>query len=413
MDHVFAIFNSYGVIVIMMILPTRFQLGLLICITLFLIGFSGCGSSQNEHKKKNDDSKIYGIVSDDLKVAISGAEISIYESEENTISSEDGSYEISIPAGEYTIIATAEGYSTVEISDIKVIEGEAAQQNISLTYTNANMPPEQPILYYPADEEGEIDLKPQLKTEMFIDNDPHAIHKKSHWQVAIDPRFGEEDILVDLNSNEALTDLSLSLILAPQTTYYWRVRFFDNRNTPSVWSKIYSFSTVLDSDQDGMPDAWEQLNGLNPDVYDAEDDPDSDGLNNLEEYCLNEDPLNPHATGNGSMLGFIRGIITDIDNNAPIEAQIITNEACLTKSRYEDGTFFMAHPIGRFSVSVSADEYYRVIKNDVEVSEVATNRVDIQMEPFHVYEPDGSDNVNNGGSRSSGGGCFLACLMDE
>jgi hypothetical protein len=369
MDHVFAIFNSYGVIVIMISLPTRFQLGPLICIALVLIGFSGCGSSQNDSGEKNDDSKIHGVVSDsELESPISGAEISIYESEKNTISSEDGSYKISIPAGEYTIIAAAVGYSTVEISDVKVVDGKDTQQNISLTYTNANMPPEQPILNYPADEEGEIDLKPQLKTEMFIDNDPHAIHKKSHWQVAIDPRFEEEDILVDLNSKEALTDLSLSLILAPQTTYYWRVRFFDNRSSPSVWSKIYSFTTVGDSDQDGMPDAWEQLNGLNPDVYDAEDDPDSDGLNNLEEYCLNEDPLNPHVTGNGSMLGFIRGTITDSDNNAPIEAQIITNESCLTKSRYEDGTFFMAHPIGRFSVSVSADEYYRVIKNDVEVS---------------------------------------------
>jgi len=37
-----------------------------------------------------------------------------------------------------------------------------------------------------------------------------------------------------------------------------------------------------DSDGDGLPDAWEIANGLNPnDPVDALKDPDSDGLTNL------------------------------------------------------------------------------------------------------------------------------------
>ena len=40
---------------------------------------------------------------------------------------------------------------------------------------------------------------------------------------------------------------------------------------------------AADADMDGMEDAWEQANGLNPAVDDALLDPDEDGLTNVEE----------------------------------------------------------------------------------------------------------------------------------
>ncbi|MDQ0287995.1 hypothetical protein [Oligosphaera ethanolica] len=40
---------------------------------------------------------------------------------------------------------------------------------------------------------------------------------------------------------------------------------------------------AADADMDGMDDAWEQANGLNPAVDDALLDPDEDGLTNVEE----------------------------------------------------------------------------------------------------------------------------------
>lgn len=46
-----------------------------------------------------------------------------------------------------------------------------------------------------------------------------------------------------------------------------------------------------DDDNDGMPDWWEVLHGLDPlDPGDADDDPDGDGLTNLEEYIAGTDP---------------------------------------------------------------------------------------------------------------------------
>lgn len=45
-----------------------------------------------------------------------------------------------------------------------------------------------------------------------------------------------------------------------------------------------------DDDADGVPDSFELANGLNPLVDDGADDPDGDGLTNLEEFNLDSDP---------------------------------------------------------------------------------------------------------------------------
>lgn len=46
-----------------------------------------------------------------------------------------------------------------------------------------------------------------------------------------------------------------------------------------------------DSDTDSIPDGWEVVKGLNPLVDDAAEDPDEDGLTNLEEYLNNANPF--------------------------------------------------------------------------------------------------------------------------
>ena len=55
-----------------------------------------------------------------------------------------------------------------------------------------------------------------------------------------------------------------------------------------------------DADGDGLPDWWETLYGLDPDDHaDAAEDPDGDGLTNLEEYRAGTDPLSPDTDGDG------------------------------------------------------------------------------------------------------------------
>jgi hypothetical protein len=54
-----------------------------------------------------------------------------------------------------------------------------------------------------------------------------------------------------------------------------------------------------DTDDDGMPDAWERDNGLDPNQNDAEGDGDQDGLSNLEEFNLLTNPQSDDSDNDG------------------------------------------------------------------------------------------------------------------
>jgi hypothetical protein len=83
-------------------------------------------------------------------------------------------------------------------------------------------------------------------------------------------------------------------------------------NEPSNWlaaTPSAGTSGVLDTDRDGLPDAWEDAHGLNKFVNDAGLDPDEDGFTNGQEFLAGTDPqlkgsylrldsVTPSAAGN-------------------------------------------------------------------------------------------------------------------
>ena len=58
-------------------------------------------------------------------------------------------------------------------------------------------------------------------------------------------------------------------------------------------------SHLPDSDQDGLPDFWEEANGFSPEEESAEIDADADGSTNLQEFLAGTDPKNPDTDADG------------------------------------------------------------------------------------------------------------------
>jgi hypothetical protein len=71
-----------------------------------------------------------------------------------------------------------------------------------------------------------------------------------------------------------------------------------------------------DTDGDGMDDAFETANGLNPNVDDSLGDLDSDGMTNFAEYLKNTKPNNPDTDGDGVRDGAETdtGLFVDLNN---------------------------------------------------------------------------------------------------
>jgi hypothetical protein len=77
--------------------------------------------------------------------------------------------------------------------------------------------------------------------------------------------------------------------------YYKEAKTEDTQKLLDIGDeKLYEWSPLMppDDDNDGMDDVWEAEHGLNPAIDDANEDPDGDGLSNLEEYRADSDPQN-------------------------------------------------------------------------------------------------------------------------
>lgn len=127
--------------------------------------------------------------------------------------------------------------------------------------------------------------------------------------------FVQNDIDPLVNSSAALASQTGDSSIEPNTA---------NAN-------ILLFSLVSDQDDDGLPDAWEIDNGLDPLDPSGDNsgggDPDGDGFTNQEELEAGTDPndrnSNPESGGVGAsnLLPVIKYIIEPIDTSDPGAAE--------------------------------------------------------------------------------------------
>jgi hypothetical protein len=139
-----------------------------------------------------------------------------------------------------------------------------------------------------------------------------------------------------------------------------------------------SFAIQLDADNDsdGMPNHWEDANGLdknNPD--DADDDPDLDGLDNLGEYNASTDPFNSDSDGggenDGSEVDFAQDPLDPADDEIeaidPFNAKPLPQAVALTYGTNPDYNRL------RLFRSTTADSGFLPINNDIGASGAYTD----------------------------------------
>lgn len=95
------------------------------------------------------------------------------------------------------------------------------------------------------------------------------------------------------------------------------LNFSDNFSVSAIYP-VTAGEPVVDTDNDGIPDDWETLHGLDPsDPSDALLDNDSDGLTNLEEYQNRTDPNDPDTDGDGLSDGWeVAGGLNPLDDGS-------------------------------------------------------------------------------------------------
>ena len=95
---------------------------------------------------------------------------------------------------------------------------------------------------------------------------------KVRWRISEDPDFKGLVAKVNSESKDLTSYQPSNLVLKPNTTYYWKVRFLGPQGNNSEWSDTFSFTTQTaqnDEDDNGIQDDQEA---------DDDDDLDNDGI---------------------------------------------------------------------------------------------------------------------------------------
>jgi len=202
--------------------------------------------------------------------------------------------------------------------------------------------PDQPLLLSPADGAVNVSLVPTLTGSPFVDPNACSTHDKTRWQVSEFVDFSLLAADIEVTANHLTSFQVPVLILEPNTTYYWRARYWGSSGNRSPWSNVFSFTTgpvTNDADANGIPDSQE---------VGAFEDLDGDSIFDNSQTDEIKSLLTP--TG-GAMLGI-----------RPLDSQIIRVEAVDSATLLDIGDIPIHVPYGlaafRVDVTNLGDESF-------------------------------------------------------
>lgn len=128
-----------------------------------------------------------------------------------------------------------------------------------------NSQPDPPVLVSPEDGAVDVSRKPRLQTEPYSEPEQCSTHFKTRWQISDHDDFHG----LTYNANTFFPNLTshrvTKKVLKPDTTYYWRVKFWGDHGIKSEWSEVHSFTTApcnSGCNQGQVPDGQEtDVNG--------------------------------------------------------------------------------------------------------------------------------------------------------
>ncbi len=235
-----------------------------------------------------EETGIYGLEDDLFTISISALDIDPRDS--IIFRSSDPSFQFYPDAmdeftGNFTMRPTQEmvGIHTV-IFTVTDEDGDTDSVTVEYEIVNTNDAP----TGFTVDWDTSVDLLTGNNITFFVEDmeDPDGDDLTVFWD------FGDNTEIVEGDT--------VSHFFANDQSYIITVTIKDPSGSKLVKTKTITIypqvipepDPDLDTDGDGIPDIWEDENGLNKLVPDATLDPDKDGFTNFEEYQANTSPIN-------------------------------------------------------------------------------------------------------------------------
>lgn len=212
--------------------------------------------------------------------------------------------------------------------------------------------PDSPVLRSPADSSTGVSLTQTLTVGTFSDPDPGDVHWKTEWQISTDTGFSS--LILGQETDSLLTAMTIpDTLLQGNTTYYWRVRFYDDKEMASDWSTVYSFTTTPDFTD-------ENSNGIPDELENQTVDMNNDGISDIQQSDVIKS-LNT-VIGNGQMGVSVEG------QNSAVEIATVNSIDPASISEYERPHTM---PLGMLSFRVAVSNPGDTVSANVYFSEPA------------------------------------------